>query len=259
MVVDLTHLNYLSYENRTKQPAPILSFALFIGLQLIVVLVCIRYSFPSTWNQHVSSGIWAILFTCLICNLVICFGEYFFHRYLLHLETVRFLRYMTTSHLTHHKLTSIWFDDATKRTHSKYPICNVAQDDQATFPPWALIPTFAAFTPFFAPIAFSFPEIPILISGYTALAIALFLYETLHVMHHQPYETWWKTKTEQSNSRKTVAQGVRVSSRSSRELSVQPKRGGILWYPSRRSHVRHVQTADHCPFRWHSSHERSCP
>ena len=193
-VVDLTHLNYLSYENRTKQPAPVLSFALFIGLQLIVVLVCIRYFFPSTWNQHVSSGIWVILLTCLICNLVICFGEYFFHRYLLHLETVRFLRYMTTSHLTHHKLTAIWFDDATKRTHSKYPICNVAQDDQATFPPWALIPTFAAFTPFFAPIAFSFPEIPILISGYTALAIALFLYETLHVMHHQPYETWWKTR-----------------------------------------------------------------
>ena len=193
-VVDLAHLNYLSYENRTKRPAPVLSFALFIGLQLIAVLVCIRYFFPSIWNQHVSSGVWAILLTGLICSLVVCFGEYFFHRYLLHLETVRFLRSLTTSHLTHHKLTSIWFNDATKRTHSKYPICSVAQDDQATFPPHALIPMFAAFTPFFAPIAFSFPEIPILISGYTSIAIALFLYETLHVMHHQPYETWWKKR-----------------------------------------------------------------
>ena len=114
-MVDLTYLNYLSYENRTKQLVPVLLFALFIGLQLTVVLVCIRYFFLSTWNQHVSSGIWAILLTCLICNFVICFGEYFFHRYLLHLETVRCLRSFTTSHLTHHKLTSIWFDDATKK------------------------------------------------------------------------------------------------------------------------------------------------
>ena len=76
-VMNLARLNYLSYENRTKQRAPVLSFALFIGLQLIVVLACIRYFFPSTWNQHVSSGIWVILLTCLICNLVICFGEIF--------------------------------------------------------------------------------------------------------------------------------------------------------------------------------------
>ena len=63
-----------------------------------------------------------------------------------------------------------------------------------TFPPWALIPALMAFTPFFAPIAFSFPEIPILIGGYAAIAIALFLYETIHVAHHQPYDSWWKPK-----------------------------------------------------------------
>ena len=192
--MDLTRLNYLSYENRAKQQAPVLSFALFIGLQLIVVLVCIRYFFPSTWNQHVSSGIWAILLTCLICNLVICFGEYFFHRYLLHRETVNFLSSLTTSHRTHHKLTPIGFDDAKKVVLNAYPISSVAQDDQATFPPWALIPFFAAFTPFFAPLAFSFPRVPILIGGYTALAIAHFLYETIHVAHHQPYETWWRSR-----------------------------------------------------------------
>ena len=187
-------LNFLSYENRTKHPSAILWFTISIALQLVAVFSVVRYFFSSTWDQHVSSGIWAIVLTCLICSLVICFGEYFFHRYLLHLETVRFLRSLTTSHLTHHKLTSIGFDDAKGTVRSAYHVCDVARDDQATFPPWALIPTFAAFTPFFAPLAFSFPGIPILISGYTSLAIALFLYETIHVAHHQPYETWWKPK-----------------------------------------------------------------
>ena len=192
--MNLARLNYLSYENRTKQRAPVLSFALFIGLQLIAVLACIRYFFPSTWNQHVSSGIWVILLTCLICNLVICFGEYFFHRYLLHRETVSFLRSLTSSHRAHHKLTPIGFDDAKKVVLNAYPISSVAQDDQGTFPPWALIPFFAAFTPFFASLAFSFPRVPILIGGYAAIAIAHFLYETIHVTHHQPYETWWRPR-----------------------------------------------------------------
>ena len=91
------------------------------------------------------------------------------------------------------QLTSIRFDDAAGTVLSAYPIDDVAHDDQSTFPPWALVPFFAFFTPFFAPLAFSFPTLPILIGGYTAIAIAHFLYETLHVLHHQPYDTWWKT------------------------------------------------------------------
>jgi hemolysin III len=187
-------LNFLSYENRTRNPAAPLLFAVFIALQLAVLLACVRYFFRSTWDQHLSSGIWAIVLTGLICSLVICFGEYFFHRYILHIETVRFLRTLCASHLAHHKLTSIGFDVAENTVRSAYPIGDVEHDAQATFPFWALVPTFAAFTPFFAPIAFSFPRVPILIGGYSALAIALFLYETIHVMHHKAYDAWWKRK-----------------------------------------------------------------
>ena len=63
--------------------------------------------------------------TCLACSLALCFGEYFFHRYILHLETVRFLRGLCTSHLTHHKLTSIRFDQ-TGRVNSAYAITDPA-------------------------------------------------------------------------------------------------------------------------------------
>ena len=189
----LSTLNFLSYENRTKYAAAPLFFGAFIALQLVALFLCVRYFFRSTWDQHLSSGLWPIVFTCLVCNLVLCFGEYFFHRYLLHIETVRFLRAFCTGHLAHHKLTSIRFDDAESKVRSAYPIIDVDRDDHATFPPWALIPTCASFAPFFAPLAFSFPRLPILIGGYSAVAIALFLYETIHVAHHQPYE-WWERK-----------------------------------------------------------------
>ncbi len=103
---------------------------------------------------------------------------------------MRFLRSLCTSHLTHHKLTFIRFDERAGAVRSAYPIVDAAHDDQSTFPPWALIPFFAFFTPFFAPMAFSFPWLPILIGGYAAIAIAHCLYEVIHAVHHQPYDTW---------------------------------------------------------------------
>jgi hypothetical protein len=97
----LSALNFLSYQNRARNRAAPLLFALFVGAQLALLLATVRYFFRPTWNQHISSGPWAILLTCLSCNLVLCFGEYFFHRYLLHIETVRFLRALCASHLAH--------------------------------------------------------------------------------------------------------------------------------------------------------------
>jgi hypothetical protein len=68
------------------------------------------------------------------------------------------------------------------------PIVDAAHDDQSTFPPWALVPFFALFTPFIVPAAFSFPDVPIVIDGYAGIAIAHVLYETIHAVHHQPFE-----------------------------------------------------------------------
>lgn len=194
--MNLSTFDFLCFESRTKNRAAPLLFAVFIGLQLAALLTFVRYFYRSTWDLHVSAGIWTTVLTCLICNLVLCFGEYFFHRYLLHIETVRFLRALCASHRGHHKLTFIRFDDAEEKVRSAYVVGDVEHDEHGTFPPWALIPFFASFTPFFAPLAFSFPRIPILIGGYCAIAIAHFLYESIHVAHHKPYEAWWKRKVE---------------------------------------------------------------
>jgi hypothetical protein len=194
--MNLSALNFLAHENRARNPISSLSFAVFVGLQLAALLAFIRYFFRPVWDEHVAAGLPAILGTSVVCNLALCFGEYLFHRYLLHMETVRFLRSLCSSHLTHHKLTFVGFEAASNKVRSAYPIHDAEQDDQSTFPPWALIPFFAFFTPFFAPMAFSFPEIPILISGYISIAVAYFLYETIHSAFHRPWETWWKPLVE---------------------------------------------------------------
>ncbi|MGE3518188.1 MAG: hypothetical protein AB7J63_04500 [Vicinamibacterales bacterium] len=186
-------LNFLSFENRRASRLAPIYFALFVAAQLGALLVFIRATFRPTWERHLDSGIGAMAATYLACSLVLCFGEYFFHRYLLHLETVRFLRTVCSSHLTHHKLTAIRFD-SDGRVRSAYPITDAAHDDQSTFPSWALLPFFAFFTPFFAPMAFSFPDVPILISGYSAIATAHFLYEVIHALHHAGYEAFWQPR-----------------------------------------------------------------
>ena len=186
-------LNFLSFENRSASKLAPLYFGLFVACQLALLFVAIRLLFPGVWSQQVSAGVGPIVATFLACSLVMCFGEYLFHRYLLHLETVKFLRSLCVSHRTHHKLTSIRFDPS-GTVKSLYPITDHEHDDQSTFPPWALIPFFAFFTPFFGAAAFSFPSFPILISGYTSIAVAHFLYETMHAFHHEPYESFWEPR-----------------------------------------------------------------
>lgn len=186
-------LNFLSFENRSASRLAPVYFGLFVAAQLALLFAFIRFVFPSLWAQQVGASWALILGTGLVCSLIMCFGEYMFHRYLLHLDTVKFLRSLCTSHRTHHKLTSIRFD-ASGTVKSLYAITDLEHDDQSTFPPWALIPFFAFFTPFFAALAFSFPWLPILLSGYTSIAIAHFLYETIHSAHHEPYATYWEPR-----------------------------------------------------------------
>ncbi len=190
----LQSLNFLSFETRSRTPLAFPLFTVFIALHPLAAFAIIRTFFRPTWDAQVAAGPMAIVLTMLGCNLLFCFGEFLFHRYLLHANTVGGLVRLSTGHLHHHKLTSIKFvDDHVK---SAYPIVDHDHDDAATFPPYALVAFMLFFTPFFAVTAFSFPNFPILIGGYLAISIAHFLYETIHVAHHTPYEVFWQRKIE---------------------------------------------------------------
>ena len=190
----LPSLNFLSFESRSTNSLSLPLFTIFIALHPLAAFAVIAYFFPETWAQQKSAGATNIILLMIGCNLVYCFGEYLFHRYLLHANTVSLLTKLSFSHLAHHKLTSIRFTD--DKVKSEYPIVDLEHDSYATFPPYALLAFMAFFTVFFAPMAFSFPRFPILISGYIAIAIAHYLYETIHVAHHTPYDPWWKRKIE---------------------------------------------------------------
>jgi hypothetical protein len=163
-------------------------------LHPLAAFAVIRLLFPETWAAQVGAGPVAIILTTMACNLVFCFGEYLFHRYLLHANSISFLGRLSFGHLHHHKLTSIKFPG--DHVESAYPITDVEHDDAATFPPYALLAFMAFWAPFLSVIAFSFPNFPILIGGFLAISIAHYLYETIHVAHHKPYETFWKSKIE---------------------------------------------------------------
>jgi len=187
-------LNFLSFESRKTNSLSLPMFTVFIALHPLAAFLIIRTFFRPTWDAQVSAGPIAIVLTTLACSLVFCFGEYFFHRYLLHANSVSFLGKLSFSHLAHHKLTSIRFID--DKVQSAYPIEDQEHDEFATFPPYALLAFMGFLTIFFLPSAFSFPGFPILIGGYVAISLAHYLYETIHVAHHTPYDSWWKRKIE---------------------------------------------------------------
>ena len=190
----LPSLNFLSFESRKTNSLSLPMFTVFIALHPLAAFLIARTFFRPTWDAQVSAGPVAIVLTTLACSLVFCFGEYLFHRYLLHANSVSFLGKLSFSHLAHHKLTSITIID--DKVKSAYPIEDVEHDEFATFPPYALLAFMGFWTIFFLPAAFSFPTFPILIGGYIAITMAHYLYETIHVAHHTPYDPWWKRKIE---------------------------------------------------------------
>ena len=190
----LPSLNFLSFESRKTNSLSLPMFTVFIALHPLAAFLIARTFFRTTWDAQISAGPVAIVLTTLACSLVFCFGEYFFHRYLLHANSVSFLGKLSFSHLAHHKLTSITIIDG--KVRSTYPIEDVEHDKFATFPPYALLAFMGFWTIFFLPAAFSFPTFPILIGGYIAISMAHYLYETIHVAHHTSYDPWWKRKIE---------------------------------------------------------------
>lgn len=184
----------LSFDSRQKNPAPFLTFSLFVWFHPLVFLALTRYFSPNVWNREIASGFFAIITTFIICHLIFAFGEYLFHRYILHIISVKNMRVFYRKHLQHHTLTSIYFDEVNQNINSAYPIDNIVKDECGTFPPWALFAFLSGFSPLLFLIVLLFPNLPILVSGYPALSLSYFLYEVIHVRHHCSYDDWWRKK-----------------------------------------------------------------
>ena len=149
--------------------------------------------------------------------------EYFFHRYVLHLPAIPFLRRLYRQHTLHHALTRI----ARKQSRdgrgilfieNKFPIVEPEQNEAAFFP-WYSLAVFALIqSPLLALLQWLFPSLPWFFSGFAAIAVSLTLYEIFHAINHWPFEKW-------------------------EPLITHPRWGGF-WQPVYAFHLRHHAVID---------------
>lgn len=183
------------------QPTPfsIRRFLLLVGLQSALFGIAFRYLAPAMWARQLRAGPGEFLLTFVIVLLVNCFFEWVFHRYVLHATIHRFLIRFSRGHGHHHSLTAIRLRSNEAGTGriiiNRYPITEVEQYEDATFPPYALIVFWMVFTPPLLLAQFFFGHAPVLLAGYAAVTWSMINYEVWHAIEHFPYE-WWKHAVE---------------------------------------------------------------
>jgi len=177
----------------------ILRFTLLALLQLVLLFAGYHALFPKLWAGQLAGGVAPFVSAFLAMHLFLCFFEWFFHRYVLHGVTSRWLKRLAHEHRHHHSLTSIRLRPVEKGSDrfilNEYPITHEAQYPSSAFPAYALVAFWALFTPFLVGLQAFMPRLPVVLAGYAAIAWSMMLYEILHAIDHWPYE-WWQRATE---------------------------------------------------------------
>jgi len=156
---------------------------------LVSMLLFISIAFPSLFAIALSQSWLTIFATFVLVHFATCFIEFFFHRYVLH-KQFPYLGHFYAKHTHHHSLTTVSQTGA--YNSNDYPIIREEQLESSFFPWYTLLIFSIALTPVFVLIAFMYPTIPVLISGYIALLWAIVLYEFIHQLLHLPFEGWEK-------------------------------------------------------------------
>src|ERR1041385_2895452 len=82
-------------------------FTFTVVTTLAGLLAGLRFLAPEAWAEQFLAPVWKGVVAFLFGSLVNCFVEYFFHRYVLHLPAIPFLRRLYKQHTLHHALTRI--------------------------------------------------------------------------------------------------------------------------------------------------------
>lgn len=174
-------------------------FSALVAAQLVLLYAGYHALFPRQWARQLAGGAFVFLAVFLAVHLALCFFEWFFHRYVLHAVTTRWLKRFANEHRHHHSLTSIRLRPVAEGSDrvilSEYPITEETQYPSSAFPFYALVGFWAFFTPVLLGLQLLTPGLPILLAGYAAVTWSMVLYEVLHAIDHWPYE-WWRRATE---------------------------------------------------------------
>lgn len=198
-------------------------FALTVVGTLAALFGAVRMALPVVWNQQFQIPLWRGIAAFFAISLLNCYVEFFFHRYVLHTPAIPFLRRLYRQHTLHHAITRIGRKPGRDGRgilfiENKFSITEPEQGE-ASFFPWYSLAVFALiFTPLLALLQWALPAFPWFLSGYSALAASLALYELLHAINHWPFEKW--------------------------EPLIQHPRWGAFWQPAYAFHLRHHAVID---------------
>ncbi len=180
----------------THKKFSIFWFSIQTVVQLTLLMLAIRTFLPQVWTAQLAGGVLPFVACFLGMHMVMCFFEWAFHRYVLHAMVSPILERFARGHRTHHGLTPIKLQAVSEGSDryilNRYPIVEEDQYEDSAFPPYALAGFWLFFTPLLVGLQFAFPTLPVLVGGYSAIAVSMTLYEILHAIEHLPYEWWQK-------------------------------------------------------------------
>lgn len=195
----------------TVEKFEIFNFIFSNTLAILIFFASIKLLFPHVWGTQLDTSFPVFFTTFFLVHLAMAFVEFFFHRYVLHMNAVPFLSHFYVQHNLHHGLTAVTQESL--YVSNEYPIEEEHQHE-ASFFPWYTFPLFSLlFTPFFIIVYLLSPVTPIFIAGYSALLLSIVLYEFIHNTWHMELATWKKL--------------------------MQRKRTGALWHRIYTFHLRH--------------------
>ncbi|HEY4301975.1 MAG TPA: hemolysin III family protein [Candidatus Didemnitutus sp.] len=170
-------------------------FALTITASFAGALVLLWRLAPGVWDAQILPPLWRLGAAFVALSFVVCFVEYFFHRYVLHTPAIPFLRRLYRQHTLHHALTRIVRKpirdgQGILTIENKFPIIEEEQHEAAFFPWYSMAVFTVLLSPLFALLHFALPGFPWFLAGFAAVASSLSLYEVLHAVNHWPLEQW---------------------------------------------------------------------
>ncbi len=170
-------------------------FCVTIGLTNVLLLALLRFLAPSVWESQFLAEPWLFLPAVALVSLGLCFFEFFFHRYILHMPAIPGLRRLYRQHTLHHALTRIGRRPVREgRTvlcvENKFPIMEEEQGEGSFFPWYALATFSLMIAPVLAFLHWLAPAFPWWFAGLAAVTNSLLLYEVLHAINHWPIEKW---------------------------------------------------------------------
>jgi len=165
-------------------------FVINITTSLLGIFYVVYLISPSVWKVQIEANIVSIVIIGLITHLLGAFVEFFFHRYVLHAPVIPFLSYFYRQHTHHHSLTRVTMKRVSGIVENYYPILEEKQYEASFFPWYSLLVFSGIATPTFVLIQWVYPTLPILLGGYSGIALSMLLYETLHALEHVDVVRW---------------------------------------------------------------------